>query len=60
MPASNRPADRGTQPNPLMVSISARHCHVTQEALDMLCGPGHQLTVHKPLYQTGHSRRTKP
>src|SRR4249920_1429292 len=45
---------RGTQPNPLMVSISARHCHVTQAALDMLYGPGHQLTVHKPLYQTGH------
>jgi putative phosphotransacetylase len=45
---------RGTQPNPLMVSVSARHCHVTQEALEMLYGPGHQLTVHKPLYQTGH------
>ena len=45
---------RGVQPNPLMVSVSARHCHVTQEALDQLYGPGHQLTVHKPLYQTGH------
>jgi putative phosphotransacetylase len=46
--------DRGGQPNPLMVSVSARHCHVTQEALDQLYGPGYQLTVHKPLYQTGH------
>jgi putative phosphotransacetylase len=45
---------RGTQPNPLMVSVSARHCHVSQEALDVLYGKGHQLTVHKPLYQTGH------
>jgi putative phosphotransacetylase len=44
----------GTQPNPLMVNVSARHCHVTQEALDQLYGKGHQLTVHKPLYQTGH------
>ena len=50
-----RPSDRrGAPPNPLMVSVSARHCHVTQEALDALYGPGHQLTVHKPLYQTGH------
>src|SRR6187397_3346998 len=45
---------RGAQPNPLMVSISARHCHVTQEALDSLYGKGYQLTVHRPLYQTGH------
>ena len=50
-----RPAGtRGPQPNPLMVSVSARHCHVTQEALEALFGKGHQLTVHKPLYQTGH------
>ena len=50
-----RPAHaRGQQPNPLMVSVSARHCHVTQEALDQLYGKGYQLTVHKPLYQTGH------
>jgi putative phosphotransacetylase len=46
--------NRGPQPHPLMVSVSARHCHVTQEALEALFGKGHQLTVHKPLYQTGH------
>ena len=37
----------------LVVNISARHCHVTQEDLERLFGPGHQLHVHKPLYQDG-------
>lgn len=37
----------------LVVNISARHCHVTQEDLERLFGKGHQLTVHKPLYQDG-------
>jgi propanediol utilization protein len=37
----------------LVVNISARHCHVTQEDLERLFGPGHKLTVHKPLYQDG-------
>lgn len=41
-------------PNPLVVNVSARHCHVTQEALEALFGKGHQLRVHRPLYQTGH------
>jgi putative phosphotransacetylase len=40
-------------PNPLVVNISARHCHLTQEAVDVLFGKGHQLTVHKWLYQEG-------
>lgn len=40
-------------PNPLLVNISARHCHLTQEAVDALFGKGHQLTVHKWLYQEG-------
>lgn len=38
-------------PNPLLVNISARHCHLTQEAVETLFGKGHQLTVHKWLYQ---------
>jgi propanediol utilization protein len=37
----------------LVVNISARHCHVTQEDLERLFGKGHQLHVHKPLYQDG-------
>jgi len=40
-------------PNPLVVNISARHCHLTQEAVEVLFGKGHQLTVHKWLYQEG-------
>src|SRR5271168_909786 len=39
--------------NPLVVNISARHCHLTPEAVEILFGKGHQLTVHKWLYQEG-------
>jgi putative phosphotransacetylase len=41
-------------PNPLVVNVSARHCHVTQEALERLFGKGHQLKPMRPLYQAGH------
>ncbi len=37
----------------LVVSISARHCHLTDEHVEVLFGPGQKLTVHKPLYQDG-------
>jgi putative phosphotransacetylase len=37
----------------LVVNVSARHCHVTQEDLERLFGPGHQLTPYKWLYQDG-------
>ncbi len=40
-------------PNPLVVNVSARHCHLTQVAVETLFGKGHQLTVHKWLYQEG-------
>lgn len=40
-------------PNPLVVNVSARHCHLTQEAVEALFGKGHQLQVHKMLYQDG-------
>ena len=40
-------------PNPLVVNISARHCHLTRDAVDALFGKGHQLTIHKWLYQEG-------
>src|SRR5436190_853442 len=42
-----------TAPNPLVVNVSARHCHLTPEAVETLFGPGHQLQVHKWLYQEG-------
>jgi len=41
-------------PNPLVVNVSARHCHVSPEALEALFGKGYALQVHKDLYQTGH------
>lgn len=37
----------------LVVNISARHCHVTQEDLERLFGKGHQLRPAKALYQDG-------
>ncbi|MBM3848177.1 MAG: transcriptional regulator, partial [Verrucomicrobia bacterium] len=40
-------------PNPLVVNVSARHCHLTQAAVETLFGKGHQLQVHKWLYQDG-------
>ena len=40
-------------PNPLVVNVSARHVHLTQEAVDALFGKGYQLQVHKWLYQEG-------
>ena len=40
-------------PNPLVVNVSARHCHLTPEAVEALFGKGHQLQVHKWLYQEG-------
>lgn len=40
-------------PNPLVVNVSARHCHLTPEAVEALFGKGQQLQVHKELYQAG-------
>src|SRR5438046_6496890 len=42
-----------TAPNALVVNVSARHCHLTPEAVEALFGKGHQLTVHKWLDQEG-------
>lgn len=39
--------------DPLVVNVSARHCHLTQEAVEALFGKGHQLQPHKWLYQEG-------
>ena len=50
---NGKPAgDQGYRPN-LMVSISARHCHLTDEHVEILFGPGAKLTPEKPLYQDG-------
>ena len=35
------------------IAISARHIHLTREAVEALFGPGHQLTPYKPLSQPG-------
>ena len=40
-------------PTPLLVNISARHCHLTQEAVEALFGKGAKLTPMKWLYQKG-------
>jgi len=48
-----RSAPAGSGPE-LVVNSSARHMHVTQEHLEVLFGPGHQLKVHKWLYQEGY------
>ncbi len=37
----------------VVVNVSARHAHVTQEDLERLFGKGHQLTPFKWLYQDG-------
>lgn len=42
-----------TAPSPLLVNVSARHCHLTPEAVEALFGKGHKLQVHKWLYQDG-------
>ena len=42
------------KPNPLVVNISARHVHLSQEHVEVLFGKGAQLEVHKSLYQDGY------
>jgi putative phosphotransacetylase len=50
--AMKQPAPRQA-PNKLLVNISARHCHLTQEAVEALFGPGYKLQPMKDLYQHG-------
>ena len=42
------------KPNPLVVNISARHVHLTEEHVEILYGKGHTLTPMKDLYQDGY------
>ncbi len=53
--ATDRPAMLDAVPNQsdLVVSISARHVHLTDRHVEMLFGPGHTLTPEKDLYQDG-------
>ena len=44
---------RADQPGKLIVSISARHCHLTDEHVEILFGAGAKLTPMKDLYQDG-------
>jgi putative phosphotransacetylase len=41
------------KPN-LVVSVSARHLHLTDEHVEVLFGKGHKLTIMKDLYQDGY------
>ena len=43
----------GTAPQ-LTVMASARHMHLCREDMDILFGPGTELTVYKELYQAGN------
>jgi propanediol utilization protein len=49
---AGRVAGETAKPN-LVVSISARHCHLTDEHVEILFGPGAKLIPEKPLYQDG-------
>ncbi|MCA9656808.1 MAG: acetate/propionate family kinase [Myxococcales bacterium] len=43
-----------TEPvRPIPIAISARHVHLTEEAVVQLFGPGHRLSERKPLSQPG-------
>lgn len=42
------------KPNPLVVNISARHVHLTEEHVEILFGKGATLTIQKDLYQDGY------
>lgn len=52
-PSVSRPGDSKAVEPKLVVSISARHCHLSDEHVEILFGPGHTLTPMKPLYQDG-------
>ncbi|MGE0376914.1 MAG: phosphate propanoyltransferase [Planctomycetaceae bacterium] len=52
---ARRTSANGTaKPNPLVVNISARHCHLTEEHVEVLFGKGRTLTPVKDLYQEGY------
>ena len=50
---TSRAPDGGKAALNLVVSVSARHVHLTDEHVETLFGRGHKLTIMKPLYQDG-------
>ena len=46
-------SDSDAPPRSIPIAISARHVHLTQDAVEALFGPGHTLTPRKPLSQPG-------
>ena len=46
-------ADRVEQTSVIPIAVSARHIHLTDEAVETLFGKGHELTPYKPLSQPG-------
>ncbi len=53
-------ADRSsTGRNPLVVNISARHVHLTDEHVEVLFGKGAKLEIQKDLYQDGYYAATQ-
>lgn len=50
---SSAPATADSAKSKLVVSISARHCHLTDEHVEILFGPGAKLIPEKNLYQDG-------
>ncbi len=46
-------ADAVETTRPIPVSVSARHVHLTQQAVEALFGPGHTLTERNPITQPG-------
>ncbi|MGB8852330.1 MAG: phosphate propanoyltransferase [Pirellulales bacterium] len=52
-PPPSQAAIKGKAEPKLVVSISARHCHLTDEHVEKLFGPGRKLTPMKDLYQDG-------
>lgn len=51
---ADAPIARDGKPNPLVVNISARHVHLTDEHVETLFGAGRTLTPTKDLYQDGY------
>lgn len=45
--------------NPLVVNISARHVHLTDEHVEVLFGKGAELEIQKDLYQDGYYAATQ-
>ena len=45
--------DQVRDPGPIPIAVSARHIHLSRDAVAVLFGEGHELTPYKPLSQPG-------